>query len=342
MKIAHFINVAPHCSGMYETAREICEAELEGGHDAALINTSWYPKGAPNITSSRDRGVDVYPISWSLDADIHALHSIVPDQAIGYAPVVVFLHGAPEYTFYDEVFNSYKGDKSFSTLLLWSQDSRYKKFVTLWDRHYEIWKTFFGDSVEYVPSCVNKHLFVKDGKKMTLQHPGKINIGFCDSWRETYWKDPFRIFSGVRLFSEKHSGTKLHLFATPSDSIRAEVWNNVMLAIKRHHPDLIGDIWTRITGPDAMYRSLDMIVSTVCEESRIYREALSCNIPVVSNIGLHANKYTADFNSPVSICSALEGCWSDIGSGTVSLQSNNEFSYNAMLKKLESIYTSLI
>lgn len=348
MKIAHFSFVGPYKCGMYETTRELCVAELEAGYDACLIDTSWYPKGKPSVTSSRDRGVDIKPLSWAADADIHALHSVIPSELYGKAPIACFLHGAPEYVFYSECFGHQKGDRGFSTLLLYAQDTKNKvQFVTLWDRHVDIWKTYLGNNVSYVPSCVDMSQFQLEGEKITLQNPGRINIGFCDSWRETYWKDPFRVMSGIRLFYERNDDVRLHFFSIPSEKKRDVLWDRTICAVKRNCPGLVGGIYERVRGMAKVYRALDIVVSPVREESRIVRESMSCGTPMITMRGRTYSNYTADFSDPEQICNALEECYKDIKSNSelpakLSEQAKNAFDFQATVTSLGGIYSSLL
>lgn len=348
MKIAHFVYVGPHKSGMYETTREICAAEVQAGYDACLIDTAWYSdKKEPPTTASRDRGIDIKPMSWAETADVHALHSIVPQELYGKAPIVAFLHGAPEYVFYSEFFGHAKGDRGFTTLLIYSQNPEVKKFVTLWDRHVEVWKTYLGKNVVYVPSCVDTDTYKLEGEKFKLVEPGKFNIGFCDSWRETYWKDPFRVISGIRLFYEKNDDVRLHFFSIPNEKKRDVVWDRTICAVKRTCPGLVGGIYERVVGMDSVYRALDVVVSPVREESRIVRESACCGTPIITMRGKTYSDYQVDFSEPQEICEALERCKKDLESNPdlptqLNEQANNAFDSQATVSSLEGIYSDLV
>ncbi len=347
MKIAHFCYVGPNKSGMYETTRELCSAELEAGYDSCLIDTSWYPDGEPSTTAARDRGVDIKPLKWSENADLHVLHSVIPQEVFGKAPVICMLHGAPEYVFYSEVFGHEKGDRGFSTLLLYAQNKSPKvHFVTLWERHVEVWKTYLGDNVSYVPSCVDLEKYKMEGEPIELKNPGKFNIGFCDSWRETYWKDPFRVISGVRLFYEDNDDVRLHFFSIPREEKRDVLWDRTICAVQRTCPGLVGGIYERVVGMDKVYRALDVVVSPVREESRIVRESAACGTPVITMKGKTYTDYTADFSNPQDIKKALELCKKDLNkkedlATKLSDQAKESFDYQETVNSLGRLYSKI-
>jgi len=312
MKIAHFVNYGPHQAGMYETTREICEAECKAGHDAFLVDTSFVSTGShPRSTFTRDRGVDIAPPGVAKGADLHCLHNIIPSDLYGDAPIAMFLHGNPEYSFYSEVN---LGDRSFSTLLGYDKDEKIKQFITLWDRHTSIWESCLSTPISYVPSCANMDVFTPEGPKYEFTNGGDINIGFCDSWRPSCFKDPFKVIPGVIEFAKMHPDkkVKLHLFACPSEKKRDKCWDNYLMAVKRNH-EIIGDIVNLVEDFAQMYRSLDLVVSPAWEENRVFREAMACGVPVVTGSGCSYSEYQADYMHPNKVADSIHFCVGDLG-----------------------------
>jgi len=309
MRIAHFIRVGPHQSGMYETTRELVAAELNAGFDAFAVDTSFIDnKTDPTRTYSRDRGIDIVPVHRVGDADIHVMHSIIPKDLYGKAPVLMALHGAPEYVFYGECNGHHKGDRGFSTVLSYDTDEITTCFMTFWKRHVPVWEAYLGKEIHYVPACVDLDGFSPDGSKYEPRTKGEINIGICESWRTDYWKDPFRVLPGVCKFAKEcEKDVKLHIFSVPHEETRDILWDRAIKAVQRNH-DCVGDLNVRTSDVAAMYRGMDMTISLCCEESRTVRESLACGVPVVTAKGAGLSDFEADFMFPDSVTQALSKC----------------------------------
>jgi len=303
MKIAHFIFYGPRRSGMYETTRDLCAAECALGHDAKLIDTSWIGKGNPPETSRIDRGIEVTTLDWALECDYHVMHSRIHDEVFGKKPTVLILHGAPEYCFYSELLNHDKGDRNFSTLLAYKRDERVQKFVTMWPRHLSYWRAILGDeNVHLVKAPVNLSEYSPEGKKHEFQTPGQFNVGFCDTWRPTFFKDPFQIIMGVREFWKLQPDIKMRLFAIPST--RDIVWDRCIGAIKKEG-DFFGEIWELHREMATVYRALDVVVTTTVDASRITRECLSCGTPIIAPVGNPYTPYTVDIGNAEALAKRL-------------------------------------
>jgi glycosyltransferase involved in cell wall biosynthesis len=321
MKIAHFIYYGPRRSGMYETTRDLCEAECKLGHEAKLIDTSWITNKKPEPESFRfDRGVDVATTEWAKEADAHVLHSIIPQDLWGTKPTIVALHGAPEYCFYSELHSKTGKDKSFSTLLYYNKTGQVNKFVTFWEHHLPYWQTLFGDdNVSYVPAFVSDMDMSPDGEAEEFKDPGEINIGFCDTWRSTLLKDPFMVIPGVREYWKRDKRAKLQLFAAPSVKKRDRAWDRLILQAKSQSA-FIGDVWELHSDMAKVYRALDLIVSPVNTASRIVRESQTCGTPIITAHGNTHTPYTCDIWNPSSISDAIESLVTELDNNPESVK----------------------
>lgn len=327
MKIAHFVYFAPKRSGLYETTRDLCAAEIALGYDAKLVDTAWVDHKTPSPTSFRlDRGIDIATMEWAEDADIHVLHSRIPDALYGKKPAVVVLHGAPEYVFYSELFGHKQGDGGHTTLLNYGKQPFIKKFVTFWPRHLDYWKALFGDArVVFVNAPVKMDEYTPEGPKHVFQNNGKINIGFCDTWRPTFFKDPFQILVGVRRYWLANPDVRLQIFGIPSDEKRIKEWGGVwdrhILAMKRQG-DFFGDIHQMHDKMADVYRSLDVVITSSVDASRIVRESLSCGTPVIAPYGNQYSGYTCDLTYPEGIAEALQEVLMDLSANRETVRDN--------------------
>lgn len=317
MKISHFVKYGPRRAGMYETARELCEAECALGHEAKLVDTSWIEaEQSPPTTFKYDRGVDVATVEWAAEADVHVLHSRVPPQIYGKKPVVMVLHGAPEYLFYSQVFRRKEGDGSHTTILTYGNDERIKAFVTLWERHVSYWKAILGDDrVHLVPPIVNRKDYSPEGEKEELKDVGAFNIGFCDTWRPTFYKEPFQVLPGIREFWKRQGDVKFHIFGIPTEKKRARIYGNVwdkhILALERQG-DYIGSIWELHSSMEKVYRALDVVVTMAVDENRIVRETLATGKPLVAPLGNKYTPYACQIDHPLRVAETLERVRKDL------------------------------
>lgn len=307
MRVAHFTRYAPRRSGLYETSREMVEAEMKLGLDAFLVDTAYVNNEGPKMTTRIfDRGVEVIPVEDAADADIYVLHSVIPDELRYKKPTIVILHGAPEYVFYSEVMEHEKGDRGFSTLLGYDKEKNIPAFVTLWKRHVPYWQSIFGENkVMYVPSGVNTGTFTPDGETEKFSKPGTPNIGYADSWRPTFFQGPFRVIQGVREYWKKNPNAKLQLFGTPSGQKRDIVWDRYILAVRRQG-DFLGDLFEIRADMDRAFRSLDVLVTTNIDESRIVKEALCCGTLVVAPSGADFTDWTCDLAVAEDLADCIE------------------------------------
>jgi glycosyltransferase involved in cell wall biosynthesis len=319
LKIAHFVGHTPKRSGLYETTRELCLGEVRLGHKAALIDTLWIgTENKPPTTFQFDRGVDVAPLEWAIDADVHVLHSQVPVQVKGKAPIVMVLHGLPEYVFYSQLFDHDKGDGGHSTLINYGNDPHVTKFVTFWPRHVEYWKAIFGDKkVTLCAPPVNLSEYSPEGNKYTLMNPGKFNVGYCDTWRPTVFKDPFQIIAGFRVFWRDNQDAKMQIFGIPSDGLRQKEWGGVwdkhILAVKKHG-DFFGELHQLHQNMSEVYRALDCVITTSTDATRIVRETLASGVPLIAPIGCEFTKYTCQMDQPNEVALAISRVRADIAS----------------------------
>jgi glycosyltransferase involved in cell wall biosynthesis len=303
---------------MYETTRELCVAECALGHEAKLVDTTWVEnETAPPDTFRFDRGVDVATNEWAAEAEVHVLHSRIPPDLYGKKPIVMMLHGAPEYLFYSQVFRHKDGDGSHATILQYGNDENIRAFVTMWERHVPYWQAILGDDrVSLIPPIVNMGDYSPDGDQEDLKDErAEFNIGFCDTWRPTFYKEPFQVIAGVREYWKKNQDSKFHIFGIPTEAKRARVYGNIwdrhILAIQRQG-DFFGVIWELHPDMARVYRTLDVVVTMAVDENRIVRETLASGRPLVAPLGNKHTPYTCQIDNPYSVAEVLEKVRKDL------------------------------
>ena len=123
MKIAHW--AFKNGSGLGKVAQEISEAETAMGMASIVINS-----------------LDESEWEWGRHADIHCVHSHMPEKFRKFAKkVIFFIHGTPEHIFQTSVeqgLTRYGASDSFMMAMEWLRTSN--AIVTFWPRHAEIWK----------------------------------------------------------------------------------------------------------------------------------------------------------------------------------------------------------
>lgn len=328
MKIAHCMRYAPRRAGMYETVRDLAEAECALGHEAMIVDTNFMEDGSsPPKSFKFDRGVDIATIEWAMDADVHILHSRIPPQIYGKKPIVMLLHGAPEYLFYSQVFRHKEGDAAHSTVIQYSNDENVVLFVTMWERHVAYWQAIMGDErVRLIPPIVNPGNFSPVGEKEELKKAAAFNVGFCDTWRPTFYKEPFQILPGVREFWKRQNDIKIHIFGIPSEGKRAKIygnaWDKHILALQRNG-DYIGDIWELHPSMEKVYRALDVVVTMTVDENRIVRETLASGVPLIGPEGNRYATYPCQIDHPMKLADTLVQVRKDLEENPEAVQKNS-------------------
>lgn len=145
MKIAHWTMV--NSSGMYRVAESFAQTECMLGHESWLVDFS-DEKGWGEV----------------LDADVHVVHTHLPDKArmqMKKPPKTVFFcHGTPEYVFTGSVINGSTGVYGFSDtwqLIQWYMQHS-DAIVTHVPRHHKIWQSLCDKRtiVDLVPMGLDK------------------------------------------------------------------------------------------------------------------------------------------------------------------------------------------
>ena len=304
-KVCHFLNYAPHRSGLYETAREIIEEENKQGIEARFLNTlgNYHPY-------LLDRGVQSCDLNFLASADLVVMHQMIDRKILSTIdkPIILILHGTPKDCFWSEL---YENHKSYSLIMDLVKDPRFS-FVSLWPRHMQFWKQVMGDRVHYVPSCVKLDTFSPDiiPYRFRGSSLGSPNILFGDTWRID--KNPFEMMHAFKIFKEKYPEARLHIYCKSND--HRDLWANFMVRIMDGKDYYLGEYDGMITDFPQVVRAVDFVITPQRDATRVIRESLAIGTPVVALNDCPYTLYKADHYYPERFAEAMVHCWEDIQS----------------------------
>lgn len=325
MKVAHFVQFAPHAAGIYETSRDLVLAERKVGINAQMID---YGGGKPPESSRiwcKDGDVETVSPEWSDEADILVRHSAIPKRIYEKGkPIVMCLHGAPEYSFLLEHLGK---TRTLKELIVSNEILKYKACVTFWKQNIFHWEILLpGAKIEYCPAPVDLDKFKPDGKKFKWEKNkfGDFNIVVTNVWRTDYVTPYSVLFAAAKWVRDKHPSARVHVFAAPKDNPKYPKndgpVNRTLLALQK--AGLVGSCFPTIGVLDEVYRSADMLVTPHVLASRTVREALASGCPIVAATG---NEYTPYTDHPRNIngfVEAIDNCYRDIQADREAVRNN--------------------
>jgi glycosyltransferase involved in cell wall biosynthesis len=324
LRVAHFVEVAPNRSGLYETTREIAGAQRKFlGWDARMIDVFGVinNKGEPT-QDTEDRGVPIDNMNWATSCDVHFLHSGIPQEVEGKKPTFYFAHGIPEYIFYSQMLieNHVNPDirkqraestpfgGPWSLIVNVGKKEWLRAAISLWKRHVPYLEPYFNDVILANHFCdLNK--FMPHGDTVQYQKPADengLNITFADHWRYNAFKDPFQILHGARKFCKK-TGSRIHLYAIPKDEVTdlRHPWNSIVHGVSNELKHTIGDLHTVHNDIASVHRTADLLITPSCDDTRTILEASACGCPVLSRYGTDGALFHCRMEDPYEVDSQL-------------------------------------
>ena len=318
MKVAHFLNFAPHAAGIYGTARDLILAERKVGIDAQAIDygNGLNPPQRHSRVWCKDGDVETISPDWAVDeADIIVRHSALPKKVFDtHKPIVMPLHGAPEYTFLLEHVGS---TQVLKEIMVSAKNPDYKCFPTFWKENVFPWQVYLpGKKIEYVPATVDLDFFNPGGKLYEFEKNkvGEFNIVITNVWRKEYVTPYSALFAAAKWVKTKCPKARIHIFGVPGDNKKYPKHtgpvNQTLLALQR--AGCVGSCFRIIGNLDEVYRSADMLVTPHVIASRTVREALASGCPIVGGAGNPYTPYTADPRSTDNFVKAIDRCYHNI------------------------------
>ena len=309
LRLAHFAVFSPNQSGMYGTVRDLILAERQQGIDAEFVDYSADDSGAMySKVGLFDKDIVTVSHDWAYkEADILVRHSMIPDPIIQVGiPVIMALHGRPEYSFMQE----HHGQNPVMKIITnHESDLSYAAYVTFWPEHLLFWNLIMPKRpVHYVPCPVDLERFNPNGPKFSSSHwTGTPNVIVADMWREDI--TPFSMIPAVETFRKLHCDTaKLHLFGLPP----ASKGFTAQLGQRLRSSGLVGEANMLVPFLDTVYRAADIVVTPHRIATRVIREALASGCPVVAGTGCQYTPYTADPKDPETFAAEINRCWADL------------------------------
>lgn len=256
-------------------ATMICQAETEMGLDSFLCYTDGgVGKPTPGVRVLPDKEV-------ARDADIHVIHSHVPDDMPGKK--VMIPHGTPEHCFQvttESMKTNYAGSDAFSLTTYWI--NRADAVVTFWPRHAALWQTVAPkQKINVIPMGVNKEFWSSgESKGKWVGSPSVFN---CENGHSIKW--PLDIFLAWPMVTKEATGARLHAHYLPHDMHR--FWYPLMYLNGTAYHSYSGSTYF---GPESLrngFKSSDFYLSPVRygDHNTICMEAKAAGAKVISYKG---------------------------------------------------------
>lgn len=339
LKIAHFGNFSPNSCGMFHTTSDTVLAEREVGIDSQFID--WGFSGNYNQRHSRvgltHGTVTTIAPQWAIDeADILVLHSALPDfvKACG-KPIVVAIHGRPEYSF---ILEKLKKGSCLNLYHKLAKDLQVMSFFTYWEEHLDYWNMLLKKSVDYVPAMVDLKTFCPDGSKVDFKAGGKPNILIADIWRED--TSPFNVvFAAAKFIKEKCPGGKIHIYGMSKPN-ETPAMSNILNPLKER--GIVGDMHGLVKNINEVYRAADMLITPHNIATRVVREALASGCPVVAGTGSKYTDFQADSHNIPEFANEIGRCYQNLTRAGVRQVAEENFSLEQSGKSLEKIYRKVL
>lgn len=304
MKVAHFSIFAPNRCGLYHTAKELVLSERLVGIDARMIGLD-HENHKP-IEVSKDGDFETVEPSWGVHADILVRHSVIPMnyQLIGI-PIVLAIHGRPESSYRLELVEPEKSP-ILSIFNSKTKDQRHKAFVCFWKEYMDIWSYLVPKhKLFYAPAPISlKEYNPVDIEPFPLKsYSGSPNILIADMWRQDIV--PFNILFGAAKFAKKFPKARVHIVGVPDECIKAmrPFFENL------RYSNILGIVHGQTQKIKSVYKACDVVLTPHIIATRIIRESLSMNKPVIAGTGCKYTPYTANYLDIDDIASQIENWW---------------------------------
>jgi glycosyltransferase involved in cell wall biosynthesis len=345
MKIAHFSAFHPNQSGMYATVTDMIRAERMQGIDAEFID---YGTDADGNVYSKVGLVDNDIVSrspeWAYsNADILVRHSMIvePIARVGI-PIVMAMHGRPEYSF---MLQHYNQSPVMDIMCNHETDTKYAAYISFWKEHQLFWSLMMPQrEVTYIPAIVDLKKFNPEGEKHDFgQWGGTPNILIADMWREDV--TPFNAVCSAALFNQKHApNAKVQIFGLPPVG-KGFV---TQYAERLRAAGVFGEANMVYPYMNKVYRGADILVTPHKIATRIIREALASGLPIVAGAGCPYTPYTADAQDHEAFAHQINRCWTSLQTNRKAMKeearqtAEREFGFEKMGKAMLDLCNGIL
>jgi len=266
-------------SGLNRISTNMAVTEKELGMDSyvSYTNPNDVPKDLPQIT-----GLQVLSQKEALEADIHVIHSHLPDNTKG--KTIFVPHGTPEHCFTVAVNQSKSSGYVAGDPLMLSlyRINHCDVTVTFWDRHAFIWKSMCPKTrIETIPMGVDTN-FWKPVPSIG-KWSGNPSLFTCENCHQLKW--PLDIILAFPLIMEVTPEAVLHMHYIPLDTHR--FWYPLMAANGVMYKSFSSGSYFSPTELRNAFCSIDYYISPVRygDFNSVCLEAASCNTKIISYEG---------------------------------------------------------
>ena len=306
MKIAHFSAFSPNLSGMYATVTDMIRAERMQGIEAEFVDYGIDDTGRSySKVGLIDNDIVSVSPDWAYkNADILIRHSMIvePIAKVGI-PIIMAMHGRPEYSYLLEHYNQ---SPVMTIMCNHETDQKYAAYISFWEEHLLFWSLMMpGRKIHYIPSVVDLKRFNPAGEKHQFgRWSGAPNILVADIWREDV--TPFNVINAAALFKEKYvQGAKVQIFGMPPPTKGF----TQKYAEKLRAAGVVGEANMIVPIMDKVYRAADILVTPHKIATRVIREALASGLPIVAGSGCPYTTFVADARDNIAFAHQINRCW---------------------------------
>ncbi len=305
MRIAHVCEVpSDRISGMVNSVKELCEAEIELGVEASIIDPR-FPTGGNRIKLRR-RVIISQSFDWATQPDTVAIISCDPRGYLHRFKHKIFIsHGTPFYAFYEQLVSG-KRSLDASIGMIRECDAT----ICWWNYEAEYWRVMYPEKPIYaVGHGIDLEYWKPKPETKTKfnLHPA---IVYADVHRIN--KLPFTFLFAVKKAQSKLPNIRVNILGM--ESSQAPIW--MMLIAKLNLEMVVENVILGLAeDPRDVFQAADMIVSPTFDGlmSRVAIEGLALGTPTIILKGQdECVAYAKCDNSPQSMAEAIVKVWSDI------------------------------
>jgi len=283
LRIAHWCVFGPRQSGMYETVRELIQAENQiEGVLAGFLEVPGSSDHQMKINQIIEGGkVDgMFPNLRTQDwgwaqkwADIHVIHTTIPRQVGELKPKAYYSQGTPESCMTMDVE---RGIESFLPASDWINRCE-ASFVTS-RRAFECWSPFdyTGEKIHLINKGIDLDWWVKSPTVQDID--GEPSVLYGEIWREM--KTPFHLLYAVNEIFKTNPKVRLNVWGL---NTARKFWEDMVSHAQFHK--FIGKRGLRDTVdyPSQWMSRGHVLVSPVIygDVSRVGQESMACGCPTI-------------------------------------------------------------
>lgn len=263
---------------MVHSIREMYEAELEMGIDAAIMDPD-APAGGTDIPTHR-RGLDKSkPWTWSYEqkATLNVLSSTIPDIFPELPHPILIAHGMPDYCVYSELVEGYNAFQTTMEMLRICEAS-----ICWSQKEASFWRIASDKPTHYLERGCDLKYWVIDGPAIKFRyHPV---IVYAEVPRPV--KNPLNLLVALKEVRRKYYPTKLELIGL--DAKTQSTWAFIIGSLGLSMGNLIEAFVVGMHDtPGHYYRGADIVFSSVQGGlmSRVGVESLACGVPTIITEG---------------------------------------------------------